>query len=243
MSNLLATTPEYRLAHAEAVRKLPMRLLFAFLYCAVLLAILIGVSGEIRWTAAWLLSAAYFADTAFYLIWGTARAPELLQERARPKKNAKRWDLILMRGVYLPLFVSLLVVSALDRRFGWSWVSPALRVAAGGAALASCVWITWVLYTNRFASGVVRIQADRGQTVVSTGPYRVVRHPMYLGNVFLFAGMPLILGSWFGLLLSASISAVFVLRITLEDKTLHDELEGYREYAQRVRYRLIPGIW
>jgi protein-S-isoprenylcysteine O-methyltransferase Ste14 len=122
-------------------------------------------------------------------------------------------------------------------------VPVGVQIAGGALTLAAAIWIIWVLDTNRYASGVVRIQADRGHTVTTSGPYRIVRHPMYLGNVTMFVGLPLVLGSWYGLAISACLIAIFVVRISLEDRTLHEELEGYPQYASRVRSRLVPGIW
>ena len=179
-------------ARSGAVARLPLRLLIGGIVCGAFLVILLSVSGKMWWAEAWILSGAYFLYFVLYILWGTFRAPELLEERARPGRNAKRWDLVMMRGIYVPLFIGLFVVPALDERFGWTYVGLAVRLAAGVLALASGVWIMWVMDTNRFASGVVRIQSDRDQSVISTGPYSVVRHPMYLGNVALFVAIPIV---------------------------------------------------
>ena len=230
-------------ARKVALANLPKRILISILFTAVLLATLTAVAGDLRWREAWIFSGSYGSFLVFYVVWGTIRMPELLQERARPKKNMKRWDLVLMRGIYTPLMVSTFVLAGLDHRFGWSHVPIAVKVTAGVVVLGAMVWILRVLATNQYASGVVRIQNDRGQTVVSTGPYRVVRHPMYLGNVTISLGIPVALGSWPALLVGLLVAAVFVIRITFEDRTLHAELAGYPQYAQRVKSRLIPGIW
>lgn len=227
----------------SAAAKLPWRLLFAVAYPAVMLAVLLFVSRQFDWLAAWLFCGLYAAYMAVYVVWGTFSAPELLEERARPKQDAKRWDRVLMRGVYVPLLIALLVVSAIDARLGLSEPPLGVQIAGGVLALASGGWIMWVFATNRFASGVVRIQSDRGHTVVSSGPYRLVRHPMYLGDVALFIAMPLILGSWPALVVTALLIVLFVVRTKLEDGVLQRELPGYLEYAQRVKKRLVPGIW
>jgi protein-S-isoprenylcysteine O-methyltransferase Ste14 len=128
-------------------------------------------------------------------------------------------------------------------RFGWSSVPPWL--VAVGYALTAVGYLgsVWVYGTNKFAEATVRIQKQRGQTVVSTGPYAVVRHPLYLWSLFLIAGFPLALGSYGALAPGAVAAALLVVRTAWEDRTLHDELGGYREYPARVRYRLIPGVW
>jgi protein-S-isoprenylcysteine O-methyltransferase Ste14 len=103
--------------------------------------------------------------------------------------------------------------------------------------------VAWVAINNAYLSAVVRIQDDRGQQVVTTGPYRYVRHPMYAADLFFFWGIPLLLGSWWALVPSLLIVVVMIIRTALEDKTLQAELPGYKEYAEKVRYRLVPGVW
>jgi protein-S-isoprenylcysteine O-methyltransferase Ste14 len=146
----------------------------------------------------------------------------------------------LVMGAYAGLLLALLLVSALDAgRFGRS----AVRAAAWAAMAAAGAWIYYALATNTYRSRMVRIQDDRGHHVVSRGPYRVMRHPMYAALVVLFPAVPLALGSWWGLIPAAACVGLFVLRTALEDRTLQRELDGYPAYAQRVRYRLIPGLW
>jgi protein-S-isoprenylcysteine O-methyltransferase Ste14 len=103
--------------------------------------------------------------------------------------------------------------------------------------------IWWVTSVNRRLSTMVRIQDDRGQQVVTNGPYRYVRHPMYVGTVLFAPGIPLLLGSWWALIPAGMIIVIFIIRTAMEDKTLMEELPGYAEYTKQVRYRLIPGIW
>lgn len=223
--------------------KLLLRILFAVAYPGVLCAVLILVSGRLDWTAAWLFCGIYAAYMVGCVVWGTLAAPELMEERARPKANAKGWDKILMRAIYVPLLVALLVVCAVDIRLEISADPLAIQIAGAVLSATAGSWILWVLDVNRFATGVVRIQSDRGHSVVSKGPYRFVRHPMYLGNIVFLVTLPLILGSWLGLAVSALLGALFVVRTWLEDRVLRTELAGYAEYAARVRKRLIPGVW
>ncbi|MCI5225010.1 MAG: isoprenylcysteine carboxylmethyltransferase family protein, partial [Candidatus Electrothrix sp. AR4] len=132
----------------------------------------------------------------------------------------------------------------LDHRFGRSPVFPTGLVLLGFILIAwGYAFAAWALVENRFFSSVVRIQTDRGHLVCDTGPYRLVRHPGYAGNILALAGIVLALGSIWTLIPAMVALIITVIRIMLEDQTLQDELPGYREYAQRVRYRLIPGIF
>lgn len=208
-----------------------------------LAAVLFGSAGRLDWTAAWRFITGYGIFLVIYAVWGLYRDPEQFRERGREGPNVKGWDRVIVR-IYGVLFVVLFVVVGLDAgRFGWSEVPPAVRVVAWGALVASSAWAFWVVVTNTYLSRLVRIQDDRGHRVVTTGPYRFVRHPMYAGLLVLFICVPLALGSWWGLVVSALNVALFVLRTALEDRTLRQELDGYAEYAERVRYRLIPGVW
>jgi protein-S-isoprenylcysteine O-methyltransferase Ste14 len=139
----------------------------------------------------------------------------------------------------------MLLVSGLDQRF--SWTRQALPLGFQFGALFSgflgYLLIMWALSSNNFASSYVRIQGERGHKVATSGPYRFVRHPFYVGVICLVLAVPLTLGSLWALLLSFGITALFVLRTVLEDQKLFEELIGYRQYAAEVRYRLIPGVW
>ena len=201
-------------------------------------------AGTVAWPGAWgYLVIASIVMVVYGAIVRT-RHPELIAERKKPPADAKRWDkpFVALIGGVGP--VALLVVSGLDRRFGWSgpmasWVVVSgLVLAAAGGALAN-----WAVAVNRFFSAVVRIQHDRGHHVVATGPYRFVRHPGYLGSTLTMTGAALALGSWWALLTIGGLAALVVWRTALEDRTLMAELEGYTAYSERVRFRLIRGIW
>jgi protein-S-isoprenylcysteine O-methyltransferase Ste14 len=134
--------------------------------------------------------------------------------------------------------------AGLDDRFHWSsHMSPLAFVAGVAVAMLGSALIVWAIRSNPFFSSVVRIQKDRGHTVVSDGPYRFIRHPGYAGMSAFTLATPLILGSYWAFAPAAVTTAVTLLRIALEDQTLHNELEGYTGYARRVRYKLLPGIW
>ena len=172
------------------------------------------------------------------------RNRDLLEERQNPGAGAKVWDRILL-WVYGLLVISLFVVAGLDvGRLHWSDTVPLWSqiVALLGFAL-SFAFIIWAMVTNNFYSRVVRIQRDRGQYVVTEGPYRFVRHPSYIGSILSWICAALALGSWLALVPAALIAATLVGRTALEDRALHEELAGYAEYARHVRYRLLPGVW
>jgi protein-S-isoprenylcysteine O-methyltransferase Ste14 len=206
-------------------------------------ALLFLCAGTLRWLAAW----AYLAVVTVVLALAVVlmkRNPELMAERRHPPADAKRWDrpLVLLIGALGP--VALVVTCGLDRRFGWSPAIPAWWKAAGLALAGAGGMLTnWAIATNRFFSALVRIQRDRGHRVVDRGPYRLVRHPGYLGSVAYMAGAAAALGSLWGLLVAGLVTGAIVGRTALEDRTLRKELDGYEAYAQRVGYRLVPGIW
>ena len=147
---------------------------------------------------------------------------------------------VLIAGLYLSL-AAMVVVSALDHRFGWSPVGTAICLTGDGLVAVGLGVVALVLIQNSYAASTVQVEA--GQTVVSTGPYGMVRHPMYTGNVIMLIGIPLALGSYWGLVLVVPGLIVLALRIRDEEKLLREELTGYREYSQKVRYRLLPGTW
>ena len=155
--------------------------------------------------------------------------------------GAKHWDIWLVRVASLA-FLAIMIVAGLDERWGWSNPTP-LWAHLSGVFLISSGWafFLWAMASNPFFSESVRIQADH--RVASRGPYRLLRHPGYFGNVLNCMGQPLLLGSWWAWIPAVLTMLAFAIRTTLEDHTLQSELEGYSEYAKQVRYRLIPGLW
>jgi protein-S-isoprenylcysteine O-methyltransferase Ste14 len=200
-------------------------------------------AGRLDWPEAWLFLFAFLGFLLLYYVWAHRRDPAQLQERKKPGPNVKSWDKVIM-ALYTGLLLLLFPVCALDAvRFHWSGVSAAMEclgwlglACAGGIILRAAA-------TNTFLSSTARIQDDRGQTVVAAGPYRFVRHPMYLGIIVLFLGIPVALGSFWGLIPGAAIGILFLLRTALEDRMLQKELPGYAAYAARVKFRLVPGVW
>jgi protein-S-isoprenylcysteine O-methyltransferase Ste14 len=170
--------------------------------------------------------------------------PELIDERRNPPADAKGWDrpFIVVVGIIGP--VMLLLLSGLDRRFHWSPPSPAWVQVSGILAVAAGGMLSnYAVAANGFFSSVVRIQRDRGHHVIDAGPYRYIRHPGYAGSMIYMVGMTFALGSRVALGAAFVLCLVLAVRTALEDRTLHAELDGYADYAGRVRFRLVPGVW
>ena len=207
-------------------------------------ALLFLAAGTAAWPAAW----AYLATiTAVMIVYGVIVVrlhPDLIEERRHPPADAKQWDkpFVVIVGMAGP--VALLLLAGLDHRFRWSPPTSSRAQAAGLLAVAAGGMLSnWAVAANRFFSAVVRVQRDRGHEVVNSGPYRYVRHPSYAGSIIYMLGMTFVLGSRIALAAAAVLSLVLALRTALEDRTLQAELDGYADYARRVRFRLVPGVW
>jgi protein-S-isoprenylcysteine O-methyltransferase Ste14 len=207
-------------------------------------AVLFLSSGRLRWGAAWAYLAAYLGAIVSTGLLIMPRHPELIAERGRAGQNAKGWDRLLAPAVSLLGLLATLVVSGLDVRFGWSrWMARGMQRAGFALLALGYAMTTWAMASNRFFASLVRIQRDRGHTVASGGPYRFVRHPGYVGMAAFTLATPLLLGSRRALIPAGLTVAGLVLRTALEDRTLRRELDGYEDYTQQVRYRLLPGVW
>jgi len=169
---------------------------------------------------------------------------DLLKERQQPGEGAKTWDRVLL-SIYILVAMTIFVVVGLDvGRFHWSDSVPLWLQVIGLVVFVVSFGVNiWAMAVNNFYSRVVRIQEDRGQYVVTDGPYQLVRHPSYAGGIVSWICTALALDSWWALFPAVLVGMVFVVRTALEDRTLQEELPGYTEYAQRVRYRLLPGVW
>jgi protein-S-isoprenylcysteine O-methyltransferase Ste14 len=215
----------------------------AFMGVIFTAALLFGTAGTCRWWNGWAFMAVFTAATAL----ATAvfrRSPDLLEERRTAAKKAKAWDkaLVPVLAVFLP-FISL-VLAALDRRFDWTRsVSEAASLIALVVAIGGVALTFWAMAANRFFSSHVRIQDDRGHVVVSGGPYARIRHPGYAGAGLYCLAAPVLLGSLVAFWVGLATVPLWILRTVLEDRTLNEELSGYREYAAKVRYRLVPSLW
>jgi len=202
-------------------------------------------AGTLAWPAAWVFLILFFSFTFALTFWLFKHNPGLLQERmtVAPKADQKAWDKVLFILLYV-VFLAWLVLMPLDAvRFHWSQMPVWLQVL--GAIILICSFPLFFLTfrENSFLSPTVRIQTDRGQTVVSTGPYHYVRHPMYAAALLFVFGTALLLGSAFGLLGGLILVGMIARRAVLEENTLRQELLGYDAYMTQVKYRLIPAIW
>jgi protein-S-isoprenylcysteine O-methyltransferase Ste14 len=229
-------------SEAPAARILP-RVVVGSASLAAFALVWFGIAGRATWIQGWVLLLA-FVGYVGTLTWRLARSdPDLLRERNRTAANVERWDKAVM-SCYTGLLAVLLVVSALDSgRFRWSAVPIWVQLLAWVTLCIAGMMIWHVMAVNAYLSSWARIQEDRGHVVVTEGLYRHVRHPMYLGIILGFIGIPLSLGSWWALIPSLLIATLFVYRTAREDRMLMQGLPGYEEYAQKVRYRLLPGIW
>jgi protein-S-isoprenylcysteine O-methyltransferase Ste14 len=197
------------------------------------------------WREAWIYASIYILGFVISRMLAARRHPDLLAERARfmEHENVKSWDKVL--APLLGLGGGLVLLAAgLEARFGPLLIFDVpVKILALAIILAGYFLGSYALVKNRFFSGMVRIQAERGHQVVSSGPYRWVRHPGYAGALLTYLATPFFLDSVFAFLPAAFLAVVLVVRTSLEDRTLQEELAGYRDYSRRVRYRLAPGIW
>ncbi len=215
----------------------------------VLLIVMAGLlflpAGTWRWPQAWAFLLEFGVLGLAVGLWLARYDPALLRERTGSLVQAgqRRWDKFGMVGIAV-FWCAWIVLMALDaRRLQWSSVPPALQWL-GAVAIAFSTYVTYrVFRENSFAAPVVKIQRERGQTVIRTGPYGIVRHPMYAGGLFMFLGIPLLLGSWWGLALAPILIIAVAARSVLEERALEAELDGYSDYKRAVRYRLIPFVW
>jgi protein-S-isoprenylcysteine O-methyltransferase Ste14 len=206
-------------------------------------AILFVSAGTIYWPAGWWYTGLYVVMlvAASFIMFPNRR--EVVEERSKGDQGGKSWDHMLTRLMIIPT-LGLLVVCGLDYRFGWTAPLPLwLRLTGVLLFVAGYALVLWAMYTNKFFSQTVRIQTDRGHVAVTEGPYKTIRHPGYLGMTLSMLGSVFILDSLYGLICFAIYLVLIIARINLEDQTLQAELPGYKEYAVRTRYRLLPGIW
>lgn len=206
---------------------------------AVLGLMLFAAAGTLRFWQAWAYLALLLALVAGVLRYLMRRDPALLERRMRLREKAPEQRRIVARSV--AVLLALFLVPGLDRRFGWSSVPVAAVLAADALVVLGYLLFLRVLRENPYASRIVEV--EEGQRVVTTGPYAVVRHPMYVAVLLIYVATPLALGSFWGLAPAALIPGVLVARILSEERLLREKLDGYRAYAERTRYRLVPGVW
>jgi protein-S-isoprenylcysteine O-methyltransferase Ste14 len=212
------------------------------IYLAVVGGLLFGAAGRLDWPMAWAYMVILIASTVALLALGDR---EMLMVRAGKEKGAKTWDRILTKISFLLFWPVSNVVAGLD--YGRLHLSPSIPTAVCVAAMLAfaigLAFSVWAMVANKFFAKFVQIQTDRKHTVITNGPYAYVRHPGYAGSFLSFISLPVALGSLWALLPASAGLSLWVVRTYLEDRTLHKELDGYSQYASRVRWRLVPGIW
>jgi protein-S-isoprenylcysteine O-methyltransferase Ste14 len=225
--------------------KLAFRIILNLSLLALYFLIPFIASGDWGWAQAWI----FLSINVIFVIISRGIAirlnPDIIRERvtASSKSDTKNWDKWLMPVmIVFPAIIGL--VAGLNHRFGWPPVIPlSLQVVGLIFYIFAQSFATWAMSVNAFFSSRVRIQTDRGHHVISEGPYKFVRHPGYAGGILAIICSALILESYWALIPAIASIPFYCLRTSLEDKTLQEELSGYQEYAQKVRFRLIPGIW
>lgn len=206
--------------------------------------LLFASAGSLHWPAAWVFLAVSAILGPLCGLWLAKTDPALLAERMRPTFQAEQpaADKKFMLA-FVAATVVWLVAMGLDRRMHASGIPLPLQVLGLAMYLLSTAFIMWVFRENSFAAPVVKVQAERHHHVISSGPYAFVRHPMYSGIMLFFFGVPLLLGSWWGVAIAPVFAVLFAIRARIEERALVEGLPDYADYAARVRYRLVPGIW
>ncbi len=224
---------------SDTRRNIIKRLAQLIVSMVVIAAVLFLTAGTIKWVYAWLyLGVSILVMAVNALLF----PPELISERGRKKENVEPWDRIVTTLLIIP-WLGVYAVAGLDHRLHWSnQFSAWLHIIGIFAYLVGNAFVSWAMISNNYFSTAVRIQYDRGHGVASGGPYRYVRHPGYLGMIIYHISTPLFLGSLWAFVPVALTVILFVVRTIFEDATLRNKLGGYKEYAERVKYRLIPGV-
>lgn len=205
----------------------------------VLGALFFGTAGTFAYWQAWLYLAVLFVPATFVLVYLMRRDPALLERRMRGREPLRTQRTII--GLSSAVLLLAFVLPGLDRRFGWSSVPSAVVIVADVLHLLGYLLFFLVLRENRHAARTVEV--EEGQEVITTGPYRTVRHPMYVAVLLMYGCAPLALGSWWALVPTLALPFTLVARIRSEERLLEEELAGYREYMRKTRWRMIPGLW
>jgi protein-S-isoprenylcysteine O-methyltransferase Ste14 len=217
-------------------RKIAVRIILlpVFLFLLVLLP-----AGTLNFWQVYLYSAVLAGPMFFVVIYFLKKDPGFLERRLKTKEKEPHQKKIVQSAAII--YMAGFIVPGLDRRFGWSDVSLFIVILADILVLLAYIFIFFVFRENIYASRVIEVEKE--QKVISTGPYSIVRHPMYLGVIVMYLSTPVALGSFWGIIPFSILPAALVLRILNEEKVLTGQLPGYREYCGRVRYRLVPYLW
>jgi protein-S-isoprenylcysteine O-methyltransferase Ste14 len=206
------------------------------------IALVFWPAGTFHYWQGWLFLAAFSASTIGFTIYLALYDKPLLERRlaAGPQYEQELSQKIIVSLIFIAFF-ALIALPALDHRYGWSPVPPGVTIAGDVLIILSFLFMFWVIKVNSYAASNIRV--EKSQTVIDTGPYAYVRHPMYAGAIWLFIAIPLALGAWWWTLLVIPFFPVLVWRLLDEEKILRRDLRGYTEYTHRVRYRLVPYLW
>jgi protein-S-isoprenylcysteine O-methyltransferase Ste14 len=222
---------------------LPIMILKSIFGILFFIALLFIPAGRLDWIEGWLFLGFYLIGVTYFFVRTYRKDPGLLIERSKTRKNTEKWDKVIIYIYSILLFLMIIFISLDAGRFQWSPVLIGFKISAWVLCLPVLMFSYWAISVNTFASQFVRVQDDRGHRVIDRGPYRYVRHPMYTGLIITIICIPLMLGAWYGLIFSVLIGILFVIRTIREDRTLCEKLEGYKEYTEKVKYRLIPLTW
>jgi protein-S-isoprenylcysteine O-methyltransferase Ste14 len=214
-----------------------------FLALVLIIAFIFLLAGRLTYWQGWVFSGIMVLLVSIQSVVFADKA-DLVRERFKPGPGTMWWDKAFW-ALYAPLFFAIVIVACLDAgRFGWSPRLPLPAYVISYIAFCFSIYLySWAMWVNRWFSSTVRIQMDRDQRVVQDGPYRYVRHPGYVGGILMAISTSLVLGSLWALIPAGIIVMLLIIRTYLEDTTLQKELPGYADYTQKVRYRLVPGLW
>jgi protein-S-isoprenylcysteine O-methyltransferase Ste14 len=210
----------------------------------IILPCLFVPAGTWAWFRRWLFLVVVVGSSVVDILYLRRVNPDVVAGRVNRHERPRRWDLLLGLIGFLPTMLAIPILAALDDgRYHWSHLPWWGCLVGYALMITGFVGLTWTMSVNKFFEPSVRIQSDRGHEVIDTGPYAIVRHPGYALGYPLFLGIPLALGSLWALVPAILLCPLLVTRTVWEDRTLQAELPGYKEYAQRVRFRLVPGLW
>ena len=230
----------------EIVKLSPARMLFTAIYILIFPVLILLLAGNWLWIEGWIFNIWFIALCGIVIIHLYRHDPALMTERYKKPGSANQegWDKYMVYGIVLGFIVWIGIMPLDASRFGWSAGFPGWLKIFGGIGLLNSAFLFYRAFAdNTFASSLVRIQSERKHQVVTSGVYGLVRHPMYLGGIMLFVGTPLLLGSFWGILMAVAMAFILAARLTREERLLVKELEGYADYQKKVRYRLMPFIW
>ncbi|MGD8457291.1 MAG: isoprenylcysteine carboxylmethyltransferase family protein [Anaerolineales bacterium] len=239
------STPPETLAKDTSMKKDLLSRGIQVVFGALIIGIILFLTaGRLDWTMGWVYMGVYVIGLVINMFIMLAKNPEVAAGRARtPDKDTPRFDKI-FAAVYTPSLLAIFIVSGLDAgRYSWSRVPAWVQVLSIVVFIIAWLFSLWAMVSNKHFETTVRIQVERGHKTISSGPYGIVRHPGYVSFVLMWSATPTFLGSWWGLIPAGILAVAFILRTAREDQTLLEELPDYAVYAEKVRFRLLPGVW